>query len=50
MLACAFAGGSGRRPPRITAAFDEVFQAAGVRIVRSAVQAPRMNSIMGAPG
>jgi transposase InsO family protein len=26
--------------------FDEVFRAAGVRIVRSAVQAPRMNSIM----
>jgi putative transposase len=29
-----------------TVAFDAVFQAAGVRIVRSAVQAPRMNSIM----
>jgi putative transposase len=29
-----------------TAAFDDVFQAAGVRIVRSAVQAPRMNSVM----
>jgi hypothetical protein len=29
-----------------TAAFDAVFQAAGARIIRSAVQAPRMNSIM----
>ena len=29
-----------------TAAFDAVFQAAGVRVVRSAIQAPRMNSIM----
>jgi transposase len=28
------------------AAFDAVFQAAGVRVVRSAIQAPRMNSIM----
>ena len=34
------------RDADFTAAFDEVFQAAGVRIVRSAVQAPRMNSIM----
>jgi putative transposase len=34
------------RDASFTAAFDEVFQAAGVRIVRSAVQAPRMNSIM----
>ena len=30
----------------VTAAFDEVFRAAGARIIRSAVQAPRMNSIM----
>jgi putative transposase len=29
-----------------TAAFDAVFEASGVRIVRSAVQAPRMNSVM----
>jgi putative transposase len=29
-----------------TAAFDAVFQAAGARVIRSAVQAPRMNSIM----
>jgi hypothetical protein len=29
-----------------TAAVDAVFQAAGARVVRSAVQAPRMNSIM----
>ena len=29
-----------------TTAFDAVFQAAGVRVVRSAIQAPRMNSIM----
>jgi hypothetical protein len=34
------------RDASFTAAFDEVFQATGVRIVRSAVQAPRMNSIM----
>jgi hypothetical protein len=27
-------------------AFDAVFQAAGARFVRSAIQAPRMNSIM----
>ena len=33
------------RDASFTAAFDAVFQAAGVRIVRSAVQAPRMNSI-----
>ena len=31
---------------RLTAASDAVFQAAGVRVVRSAVQALRMNSIM----
>ena len=34
------------RDASFTAAFDEVFQAAGVRIVQSAVQTPRMNSIM----
>ena len=34
------------RDASFTAAFDAVFQAAGVRVVRSAVQAPRMNSIM----
>jgi putative transposase len=34
------------RDASFTAAFDGVFQAAGVRIVRSAVQAPRMNSVM----
>ena len=31
------------RDASFTAAFDAVFQAAGARIVRSAVQAPRMN-------
>lgn len=30
----------------LTAMFDAVFQAADVRVIRSAVQAPRMNSIM----
>ena len=34
------------RDASFTAAFDAVFQAAGTRAVRSAVQAPRMNSIM----
>jgi transposase InsO family protein len=34
------------RDTSFTAAFDEVFWAAGIRIVRSAVQAPRMNSVM----
>jgi transposase InsO family protein len=34
------------RDASFTQAFDAVFQAAGVRIVRSAVHAPRMNSIM----
>src|SRR5208337_4719754 len=29
-----------------TAAFDGVFQAAGARVIRSAVRVPRMNSIM----
>jgi putative transposase len=28
-----------------TATFDSVFQAAGIRVIRSAVQAPRMNSV-----
>jgi putative transposase len=35
------------RDASVTAASGAVFQAAGVRIVRSAVQAPRMNSVMG---
>jgi integrase-like protein len=34
------------RDASFTAAFDAVFQAAGARVVRSAIQAPRMNSIM----
>ena len=34
------------RDASFTLAFDAVFRAAGVRIIRSAVQAPRMNSIM----
>jgi putative transposase len=34
------------RDASFTAALDAVFQAAGVRVIRSAVQAPRMNSIM----
>jgi putative transposase len=34
------------RDASFTAAFDALFQAAGGRIVRSAVQAPRMNSVM----
>jgi putative transposase len=34
------------RDASFTAAFDAVFQAPGVRIVRSAVQAPRTNSVM----
>ena len=34
------------RDASFTLAFDAVFQAAGVRVIRSAVQAPRMNSIM----
>jgi putative transposase len=34
------------RDASFTAAFDAVFQAACIRIVRSAAQAPRMNSIM----
>ena len=34
------------RDASFTTAFNAVFQAAGARVVRSAVQAPRMNSIM----
>ncbi len=34
------------RDASFTAAFDEVFRAAGTRIIRSAIQAPRMNSVM----
>ena len=34
------------RGSNFTASFDAVFQAAGTRIVRTAVQAPRMNAIM----
>jgi transposase InsO family protein len=34
------------RDASLTAAFDAVFQAAGVRVVHSAIRAPRMNSIM----
>ncbi len=33
------------RGPNFTASFDAVFQAAGARILRTAVQAPRMNAI-----
>jgi putative transposase len=34
------------RDASFTAGFDAVFRAAGVRVIRSAVQAPRMNSVM----
>jgi len=34
------------RDASFSATFDSVFQAAGIRVIRSAVQAPRMNSIM----
>jgi putative transposase len=34
------------RDASFTAASDAIFQAAGARVVRSAIQAPRMNSIM----
>jgi putative transposase len=34
------------RDASFTLAFDAVFRAAGVRVIRSVVQAPRMNSIM----
>jgi putative transposase len=33
------------RGPNFTTSFDAVFKAAGIRIVRTAVQAPRMNAI-----
>jgi putative transposase len=34
------------RDASFTATFDEVFRAAGIRVIRSAVQVPRMNSII----
>ena len=34
------------RDASFTPAFDAVFRAAGVRVIRSAVRVPRMNSIM----
>jgi putative transposase len=34
------------RDASFAATFDSVFQDAGIRVVRSAVQAPRMNSVM----
>ncbi|HUZ34762.1 MAG TPA: integrase core domain-containing protein [Streptosporangiaceae bacterium] len=34
------------RDASFTQAFDTVFQAAGIRVIRSAVQAPRMNPVM----
>jgi transposase InsO family protein len=34
------------RDASFSAAFDAVFQPAGIRVIRSAVQAPKMNSIM----
>ena len=34
------------RDASFTQAFDAVFRAAGIRVIRSAVQAPRMNSVM----
>jgi putative transposase len=34
------------RDASFTLAFDDVFMATGARVIRSAVQAPRMNSIM----
>jgi putative transposase len=34
------------RDASFTTTFDSVFQAAGIRIIRSAVRAPRMNSVM----
>ena len=34
------------RDASFSAAFDAVFQPAGIRVIHSAVQAPRMNSIM----
>ena len=38
------------RGSNFTASFDAAFQATGTRILRTAVQAPRMNAICGAPG
>jgi putative transposase len=35
------------RDASLTQALDEAFQAAGIRVIRPAVQAPRTNSIMG---
>ena len=35
------------RGSNFTASFDAIFQAAGTRIIRTAVQAPRMNAICG---
>jgi hypothetical protein len=37
---------AGNRDAGFTAAFDAVFRAVGVRVVRSVVRAPRMNAIM----
>jgi putative transposase len=34
------------RDSKFTALFDEVFHAEGIRIVRTAAQAPRMNAIV----
>jgi hypothetical protein len=34
------------RDASFTTAFDAVFQAAGFQVIRCAIQAPRMNSIM----
>ena len=34
------------RDASFTATFDSMFQAAGIRVIRSAVQPPRMNSVM----
>ena len=39
------AGPAYRDAASFTQAFNAVFQAAGIRVIRSAVQAPRMNSI-----
>ena len=38
------------RGSNFTSSFDAVFQATGTRILHTAVQAPRMNAICGAPG
>ena len=34
------------RDASFSAAFDALFQSAGIRVIHSAAQAPRMNSIM----